>query len=221
VPPPPWRPFTELLDQPDRLDARIHAVRTALAANAGRPPSDIDPRVAASVAHLGLVARLLAPTIAAAALGHGPLTDPWWQDHLGGPFPLSAANPAPDQALDPAFGPVADPPADQVAGRILFSGSTMDLLTTAAVTRFPIAPRVLWGNVASATNSAAQLVAATRPDLAAAARDAANAILADPRVEEGRLRAGPSFRRRSCCLIYRLSGTRRAVCGDCVLARGS
>ena len=73
------------------------------------------------------------------------------------------------------------------------------------------------GNVASAANSAARLVATARPDRADAAHAAADQILADPRVEDGRLRSGPSFRRRSCCLIYRIAGTTAAACGDCVL----
>jgi hypothetical protein len=141
----------------------------------------------------------VAPTIGAAALGLGRLAgspgDLWWQDQLGGPFPLSMVGP----------------------GSASFPGSMVDLITTATADRFRVAPRVLWGNVASAANSAARLVAAARPDLAAAARDAANAVLADPRVEDGQLRSGPSFRRRSCCLIYRLSDTPGAVCGDCVL----
>lgn len=173
----------------------MHAVRTALARNAGRPVDDIASRVAASVAHLGLVARLLAPAIAAAALGHRATApaDVRWQDRLGGSFPLSM----------PANALRADPVVDQ--------------LTTAMANRFPVPPRVLWGNVASAANSAARLITPARPGLAAAAHDAANTILADPRVEDGCSRAGPSFRRRSCCLIYRLSGSREAVCGDCVL----
>jgi ferric iron reductase protein FhuF len=47
---------------------------------------------------------------------------------------------------------------------------------------------------------------------------AADAILADPRVDGGELRSGEDFRRKSCCLLYRLTGDRVAVCGDCVLA---
>ncbi|MEN3357784.1 MAG: hypothetical protein V7637_1766 [Mycobacteriales bacterium] len=197
----PWRPLSELVDRPERLEARVRAVRVALAGGAGRPVDDIDPRVATSVAQLGLVARLLAPRIAAVALGFGHLAvgpgDVWWQDRLGGPFPLSVAN--------------------NGAGPVPGSGSLVDLLTAATADRFPVAPRVLWGNVASAANSAARLVAVTRPDRATAARDAADTILSDPRIEDGELRSGPSFRRRSCCLIYRLSDTREAVCADCVL----
>jgi hypothetical protein len=219
---PPWRPLRELVDRPERLDARIHAVRTALATSAGRPVDAIDHRVATSVAQLGLVARVLAPTIGAIALGclaDGP-DDLWWQDQLGGPFPLSMAGPSPglSRGSGSSLDPSRSPSSGTAPGDAWFPGSLVDLLTTATVDRFRVAPRVLWGNVASAANSAARLVAAARPDLAAAARDVANAVLADPRVEDGQLRSGPSFRRRSCCLIYRLSDTPGAVCGDCVLA---
>ena len=55
-PTPPWRPMSELIDDPDALTARVHKVRSALMGN-GEP----EIRVAASVAHLGLVARLIAP----------------------------------------------------------------------------------------------------------------------------------------------------------------
>ncbi len=98
-------------------------------------------------------------------------------------------------------------------------------MCAAAVTKTAIKPtcrvsaRVLWGNVASAANSAAQLIAGARPDLGEGAYRAADLILADPRVDGGSLRSGTAFRRSSCCLIYRVGGGRSAICGDCVLAR--
>jgi hypothetical protein len=42
-------------------------------------------------------------------------------------------------------------------------------------------------------------------------RTGADAILTDQRIDDGALRVGPGFRRRSCCLIYRLAGTRRRM----------
>lgn len=186
----PWRPMSELAEDPDVLAARVQKVRSALAGN-GEPQT----RVAASVAHLGLVARLIAPMIGAAALGEPvswTLTELAWQDQLGGPYPLAvsaADTPGPPavEAITDAFGP------------------------------FGVSPKVLWGNVGSAANSAAQQVSRVRPDLAEPARQAADAVLADPRVDGGALRSGPAFRRNSCCLIYRLAGDRAACCGDCVL----
>ena len=79
---------------------------------------------------------------------------------------------------------------------------------------------MLWGNVASAVNGAATMIAAARPDLAGAAAEIAAAMLANPALigtYQGRPLRG--FRRRNCCLIYRLSPERRAYCGDCVLGQ--
>ena len=87
-----------------------------------------------------------------------------------------------------------------------------------AVEAMAVSPRVLWGNVASAVNGAATMIAAARPDLAAPAAGAAAALLADPALNgtyQGRPLRG--FRRRNCCLIYRLSPSAPAYCGDCVL----
>jgi len=199
--PPPWQPMTALMGGSGALPARIDAVRTALAQRAGRQPADVEIRVAASVAHLGLIARLLAPAVGVITLGYTPaplsLDDLWWQNELGGPYPLSITQGSTIQAPG--------------------AGLAVEAITAAIAERYAVSRRVLWGNVGSAANSAAQLIAATRPDLARAARAVADALLADPRIEGGALRAGPVFRRRSCCLIYRLAQDRAAVCGDCVL----
>ena len=209
----PWRPLDELARPGVALDARVQQVRAALAARGGRPVERIDRRVAVSVAHLGLVARLIAPAIGAATLGESMPVDIarlWWQDELGGPYPLSVADPPADPPVDPP----ADPPADPL------TGSAVEAITRACLAGYSVSPRVLWGNVASAAASAAGLIGAIRPDLAGAARRAADEVLADQRVESGALRAGPGFRRRSCCLIYRLAGSTAAVCGDCVIGTG-
>jgi hypothetical protein len=193
--------MTTLADDSGALETRVDTVRSRLAHGAGRQPDEIAARVAASVTHLGLVARLLAPAIAALALGDArvslALEDLWWQDHLGGPYPLSIT---PTPATDtPTLGPA------------------VEVITGAIAQRYRVGEHVLWGNVASAANSAAWLISTPRPDLTRSARAAADAILADVRVEGGRLRAGPDFRRRSCCLIYRIAGDRTAICGDCIL----
>lgn len=195
-----WQPIAELVQEPGCLERRVHGVRMALAASGS--VDDVDLRVAASVAHLGLAARLQAPVLGATVLGLAPiggrLEDLWWQDRLGGPFPLSVR-----------WRPGAQAPDGTPA---------VEAVTVAFASRFGVSARVLWGNVGSAANSAAQLVAQARPDRAEAAGRAADAILADPRIDSGSLRSGPGFRRRSCCLIYRLAdASPRAICGDCVL----
>ena len=92
-------------------------------------------------------------------------------------------------------------------------------ITVAAAALAPVSSRVLWGNVASAVNGAARQVAVARPELAAAAWAAAANFFRDPRLGTEPGPPGPSFRRSSCCLIYRLApGQDGPVCGDCVLA---
>lgn len=199
--PPPWQPMTVLITETDVLAARVEAVRTALANRASRQPEAIDIRVAASVAHLGLVARLLAPMIGAITLGCPPLSwsvdDLWWQNTVGGPYRLSVT---PGSMLE-----------------VLGAGPAVEAITTAIAERYRMSHQVLWGNVGSAANSAARLIGIARPDLTATAHAAADALLTDPRIDRGAVRAGPLFRRRSCCLIYRIANDHGAACGDCVL----
>ena len=195
----PWLALSELLGD---LDSRVRPVRSALALGGGRPEDEVELRVAASVAHLGVVARLLAPAIGAMASGEQTLSldvaDLRWQNQLGGPFPLSTV-------------------IRTGQGRLL-EGDAVEALTLGFAGRYSLSDQVLWGNVGSAANSAAGLIAVARPDLARRARMAADAVLADPRVDGGELRSGVDYRRKSCCLLYRLTDDRTAVCGDCVLA---
>jgi hypothetical protein len=208
----PWRPVSELAALPGPLGERIAAVRAVLAARGGRPVSQVDPRVAASAAHLGLVARLVSPALAAAALGQRldmRLDGLWWQDELGGPVPLSVP-------VHGGAGPVIrDWHRELLAGVIA-------PLTTATSRLIPVSDRVLRGNVASGINAAAGQVARSRPGLAGQARAAARALLASPWLAGEASPPGPAFRRSSCCLFYRLApGSRSAICGDCVLNKGS
>lgn len=199
VPDSPWTSMGDLL-RGDVLSARVRSVRDAIADSGQRPGDSIPARVAASVTHLGLIARPIAAAVAGIATGFGPIDASagalWWQDRLGGPYPLSVT-------------------ARRTA-RLTLDGSFVEAITEECAARFVVSHRVLWGNVASAANGAAGQIAAVRVDLAAGAYRAADMILADPRVENGLLRSGPGFRRQSCCLIYRLD-RQAGVCGDCVL----
>jgi hypothetical protein len=200
VPVPPWRPMTELVDDPAVLRERVTSVRGYLAEGGGR----VAERVAASVTHLGLVARLVSPVLGLTVhTGRFPalgLADVWWRPALGGAFPLS-------------IGPVEhDDPAR------LITGAVRELGTAAGV--FSVSERVLWGNVASAINGAATMVGTARPELAARATAVASDLLALPPLRHAGLRHPDGrFQRRSCCLIYRASpgNGRDAICGDCVL----
>lgn len=200
IPTPPWHRLSELVNVAGRLEQRVEAVRVALAPD-GRPEG-IEPRVAASTTHLGLAARLLAPALAAAVMGYPPfdlrLDQVWWQHQLGGPYPISVA-------------------IGQTAEQSPLS-TGISTVTAAFVDRYALSTRVLWGNVASAVNSSANIIVQQRPDLAERAHDIATAFMADPRLASEPATIGPGFRRASCCLLYRVAdATPRAICGDCVL----
>jgi len=231
----PWRAGSELAGPSDALAARITAVRAALAARSGRGALEVEPRVAGSAVHLGLVARLIAPALGAAVL-RCPI-DPrpgglWWQDEFGGAMPLSVPAPA-------ATAPAGIAPPVAASGPVAAAGSGADLasgerdwerglldetigpVTAAIAGLVPVSGRVLWGNVASAVNTAAAQVARRRPDLVPDAWQAAARLLADPRLRGEPCPPGPAFRRSSCCLFYRLApGDPTALCGDCVLGSG-
>ena len=206
----PWQPLSRLLE-PAGIRERIHQVRDALARSARCEVAGVPWRVAVSVAHLGLVARLVSPAVGALALEIGTLSlDPaatWWQPVVGGPVPLSVAGDALVRSTADDAGPVIE-------------GVVRTLTMRCA--RESVSPLVLWGNVASAVNGAYSVLASTRPDLSAAAQRHTLGTLRLPALAGmSNSRPGPDFRRINCCLIYRLSGARepaaRQVCGDCVL----
>jgi hypothetical protein len=212
----PWQLFGELTGSPDALAARIGEVRERLAAAAGCQAAAVEYRVAASVAQLGLCARLLSPVLGAAvggwALSAGT-TQARWVPALGGPFLLSLP--------ETAAGAGVDAPQDGAAACLeLLAGPIAQIIR--AVEAMAVSPQVLWGNVASAVNGAATMIAAARPDLAAAAAGTAGTVLHYPALA-GTYQGSPGagFRRRNCCLIYRLSPAGAArYCGDCVLGPG-
>ena len=131
-----------------------------------------------------------------------------WVPALGGPFRLSLPQ-------------GADAGAATAMPLALLAGPVRQVVL--AVAAMAVSPQVLWGNVASAANGAATMIAAARPDLAAAAAGAAATVLQSPALA-GTYRGSPgaAFRRRNCCLIYRLSPPGPArYCGDCVLGAGT
>src|SRR5690348_8454854 len=210
---PPWQSLGELTGSPGALADRIGEVRERLAAAAGCPAAAVEFRVAASVAQLGLCARLLSPALGAAAAGRTLPVDVGqarWVPALGGPFRLSLAEAAVDAESSTT--------ATAALLAALLAGPVTQIVR--AVEAMAVSPRVLWGNVASAVNGAAAMIAAARPDLAGPAAETAAAMLANPALTgsyQGRPLQG--FRRRNCCLIYRLSLAAPAYCGVCVLGR--
>ncbi|HEY0166347.1 MAG TPA: (2Fe-2S)-binding protein [Jatrophihabitans sp.] len=215
-----WRPLEELLRQPGVLGTRVAATRAALAEASGQPPGDVELRVAASMTQLGLAARLVCPALGAAALtGRPPRIDPArmrWRPGPGGAVALSIS----DGALLPTSSAAADPAA--LAGALadsVLNGPVRALVQTSA--QFGVSPQVLWGNVASVVNGARALIGVAAPGLSGPAEQIVSGLLARPPLHgrhQGSAAAG--FRRRSCCLVYRLVAAAAPVCGDCVLTRG-
>ncbi len=200
-----WQPLGLLLTSPAALAVRVEAVRAALGGEA------VPVRIAVSVAQLGLVARLLAPVFGAAVLD-GRLLDldqACWQPGVGGPMPMALS----DEAL-------AGVPYESLAAGLdrVLRGPVHDLVELAA--GMSVSRRLLWGNVASGINGAATMVALARPELAPRARELGADLLRLPTLlGSGTGTIARDFRRRSCCLLYRLGDGRTAVCADCVLRR--
>jgi hypothetical protein len=212
---PSWRPFQDLYTDPDPLQDRIAYVRRALTRQDASP--GVDGRVAASIAFQGLAALVVSAPFGAAVL-HGVLPGLTpralhWRPSAGGPWPLWC--PAPEAVPVPGSGEAAG------ALAALFE-EHLEPLVAAVRAQVPISERVLWGSVASSVAGAKRLVGMQRPQAAERAAGVAQRVLAaGPLVGTGDLLppVGPdrhwSFRRRSCCLYYRVPGG--GLCEDCVL----
>jgi len=212
-----WRPVSDLVDDPGVLRARAEDARAVLAA--GRPAGTVELRVAASVVHLGLTARLLSPLLALAALDGldqvPALSDLRRRDTLAGAFPLSLPRSL-LEAVSPAVPDDERWAADVVAGPLADLSRAVATLVPSAHTRR--------GNIASAVHGAVTVLTAGRPHRRV--HDLAGLLLDRPELR-GAATGGPGtpgFRRRNCCLIYRAAGpvpsapgAVRPVCGDCVL----
>jgi FhuF 2Fe-2S C-terminal domain len=204
-----WRPMHELYTDPEPLAARIAHVRRAL---------DSDQRVAASIAFQGLVALVLSAPFAAVVL-HGVLPrltsrSLHWRADDRGPWPLHCPGPVGDPVGAPADGAAA-------LAALLVDDHLVPLIA-AVRAQVAISERVLWGNVASSVASGKRLVGSARPALARRAALVAERLLATgPLAGTGdRVAAidpdrGWTFRRRSCCLYYRVRDG--GLCGDCIL----
>lgn len=197
--------------QDDALAARVRAVAGAL-----RTPEE---RVAASVAQQGLAARLWSVALGSAAL-YGAVPD--LAPHLIGWDPGAGA---PDDLWLTEVRPL---PGDAETLADLVLRGHLEPLAAALRSRHRLAPGLLRGNAASALAGAARELdrwgrGHGRTDVAARAGSLARELLTDPSLAgtgtltgTGTL-AGTGFRRRSCCLYYRVPGG--GVCGDCCFVR--
>lgn len=246
VPALPWRPFDELFRRSDALEARVAAVRGALARACGRSADTVELRVAASMAQLGLAGRLICPALGVAVLTGGLLdADPArmrWQPGAGSTVALSV----PDDVLASAAGQdravtaAGQDRAVTAAGQdravttqdaaVLADALAANLLAgpvralVEASRTFGVSEQLLWGNVASVVSGAAGLIGGAAPGLAGRAQLITAGLLHLPPLRGTHQGGGTdgdrgTFRRRSCCLVYRLTDAPGPVCGDCVLDR--
>lgn len=216
---PTWTPWRAFYAEPSVMAARVDLVAGAL--------GTADRRVAASIALQGLAARLVSPILAVTAVHR--LVPPWtpdslrWRPAASGPWPMW------ESVLDGWAGSSdrggsASGPDDAALGHAVVD-AVVDalvephLVALVEVTRAveSVSTRVLRGNVASAVAAAGAMVARSRPGAAGtAARVVAGLLESGLLAGTGGFGAGGSFRRRSCCLYYRISGG--GTCGDCVLS---
>ncbi len=195
---PTWRPVRHLWSEPAPLTDRIGHVRRTLRS---------DDRAAASIAFQGMAARLVSAPLAAVVL-HGMLPrltadELHWRPSATAPWPLWC----PDPDHDPAPGPV-DGLTD-----LLIEGYLRPLVD-AVRARVAVSAQVLWGNAASSIASAALVIERQRPGARAVAV-AQGVLAAGPLAGTGAFATPRAFRRRSCCLYYRVPDG--GLCGDCVL----
>ncbi|MFH9725508.1 (2Fe-2S)-binding protein [Streptomyces sp. NPDC017254] len=185
-------------------DGPLHARVDRVAARLGAP----ERRVGASVAHLGLAARLWSTALGPAALhGRFPGLDPaelHWDGALTSPDDLWWAG----SGTRPAT-------VDEL--RAAVQEAHLVPLHAALRRDGRISPRLLWGNAGSALAGALRELtrwahARGRPEVAERAAALVSGLLDHPDLA-GTVR-GPRLRRASCCLYYRCPGG--GLCGDCV-----
>jgi ferric iron reductase protein FhuF len=200
-----WRPLRELYTDPEPLAARIRVVAEAL--------GGAEPRVAASITYQGLAARLVSPVLAAATVHR--LVPPWspdtvhWRPAVTGPLPLWESG-TDDAARRPGPGELPATVAEVLVGPHL------EALADAVRAVVSVSRRTLRGNAASAVVAAGRLVAQARPAAATRARQVVAELLSSGALAgSGTLEGRWAFRRRSCCLYYRV--VEDGFCGDCVL----
>ncbi|WP_434599400.1 (2Fe-2S)-binding protein [Streptomyces sp. A5-4] len=170
-------------------------------------------RVAASIAHLGLAARLWSVALGPAAL-YGefldlPAFDLHWDADLSSPDDLWLAAPR---------------TLPGTADRIREVVQTGHLVPLADALRKggAISPALLWGNAGSALAGAARELHTWarkngRPEVGERALRLAAELLRHPDLRSTGTLRGAAFRRRSCCLYYRCPSG--GLCGDCVFGR--
>ncbi|WP_455359006.1 (2Fe-2S)-binding protein [Streptomyces sp. SYSU K21746] len=197
-------PLTELYADADALKAYVQAV--------GQRIGTDQMRVAASTLHLGTASRLWSIALASVALTGGvPDLNPeqlWWRPALSGPIDLWL--PAPRELPGAA--------AAAVHGTVAVQN--LRPLAEAVQRVSGVSPRILRGNAASALVGALRVLITRAPHVPQPVIPLVRDLLGrEPLTGAGAFDPGAdgtiTFRRRSCCLYYRVPGA--GTCGDCIL----
>ncbi|MGF1427567.1 (2Fe-2S)-binding protein [Kitasatospora sp. LaBMicrA B282] len=203
APPPGFRPLAELYRTgPDApLAERVRQVADRLHTR--------EPRLAASTLQLGLAARFWSVAIGAALLGDAlpdldPDTTHWWQP-AEGPLELWVPHPA---TRPPRPATAEELHRQVVTGVLAPLGAALRTVT-------PVAEPLLWGNAASALLGTLRVLPTRLGARRAVAAELAGHLLARAPLA-GALEGPPGFKRRSCCLFYRIPGG--GLCGDCTFS---
>jgi hypothetical protein len=165
-----------------------------------------DLRIAASLVHLGHATRLWSPVLAC-ALGHGVVPD---LKHL------QRADDGAQLRIPEPVGQAVDRPSAKLLYRVVVKEHMKPF---AAGLRVKLAPALLAGNIASALVGASRALLTARPDLRPSIVEMTDSLLDTGMLAGSGVITGShlGFRRRSCCLFYRVPG--KSVCGDCVFRR--
>ncbi|GAB2851296.1 (2Fe-2S)-binding protein [Lentzea nigeriaca] len=185
-----WLPGTALLEGP--------ALKTTIDAIATRYNAE-EPRVAASLFFLSYTARLLSPLTAANLQIDVRPENLWWHH--------DSANGLSVRIDQPRLGPRA--------------AEALEPVVEAIQTVTPVARGLLWGNAMSNIAGALKMVVRARMLTAEEAEERGMELMSAPPFEHaGEFLSFPgevTFRRRSCCLYYRVAAGGK--CGDCPLVK--
>ncbi|MFJ8821069.1 (2Fe-2S)-binding protein [Streptomyces sp. NPDC102467] len=163
-----------------------------------------EARVGTSIAHLGLSARLWSPLLACAVL-HGIVPDLSGLEWLDDSSAVRLREPLEGRPVDPPPR-LADAVYEQLAAPLAVLERTLSV---------KVAPRLLDGNVASALVGSAAVLLRARPEVRPVLVPLTRDLLGTGRLAGTGTISGPdlTFRRRSCCLLYR--APTGGMCGDC------
>ena len=195
-----WRPAAELYA--GGLGGLIASTGTRLGVT--------EARVAASTVQLGYAARMWSPVLGC-AMRDGIVPDlAGLRTAPGSPIRLNLPESSGWRAGDP----------EDLAALVYDVVMTGQLEPLAAGLPVKVAAGLLRGNAAAAMTAALRVLASTRPDLERPARALAGRLLGTGLLRGTGELTGPGlgFRRRSCCLFYRVPGG--GLCGDCPFIDG-